>query len=49
VRILAGNARYEELIDLCAIGKARYATTEARKYPGDALTDAPAPRAPPQP
>ncbi|GAB3590473.1 hypothetical protein [Hymenobacter daeguensis] len=32
VRILAGNALYEKLVDLCAIGKALYATTDARKY-----------------
>ncbi|MBF9220191.1 hypothetical protein [Hymenobacter ruricola] len=48
-RILAGNALYEELIDLCAIGKARYATTDARKYEDYVVTDAPAPGAGPVP
>ena len=42
-RILAGNALYNELIDLCGIGKARYATTDARKYQGYAVTDTPVP------
>ncbi|MBF9142298.1 hypothetical protein [Hymenobacter properus] len=44
-RIQPGNALYNELIDLCAIGKARYATTGARKYEDYAVTDAPAPPA----
>jgi hypothetical protein len=48
-RILAGNALYEELIDLCAIGKARYAATDARQYADYVVTDASAPGAPPQP
>lgn len=49
VRILAGNALYEELIDLCGIGKALYATTDARKYDDYVVTDAPAPGAAPGP
>jgi len=49
VRILAGNALYEELIDLCGIGKALYATTDARKYDDYVVTDAPAPGATPGP
>ncbi|GAB3849960.1 hypothetical protein GCM10028822_14640 [Hymenobacter terrigena] len=43
VRIVAGNALYEELIDLCAIGKALYATTDARKYADYVVDDTPAP------
>ena len=31
-RLLAGNALYTELIALCAVGKALYATTDARKF-----------------
>ena len=42
-RILAGNVLYTELIDLCGIGKTRYATTDARKYQGYAVTDTPVP------
>ena len=42
VRILAGNTLYEELIALCAIGKARYTTTDARKYDDYVVTDTPA-------
>ncbi|WP_210518576.1 hypothetical protein [Hymenobacter terricola] len=42
-RILAGNALYTELIDLCGIAKALYATTDARKYADYVVTDAPAP------
>ena len=49
VRILAGNALYEELMDLCATGKALYATTDARKYQDYVVTDAPAPPAAPVP
>ena len=49
VRILAGNALYEELIDLCGIGKALYATTDAHKYDDYVVTDAPAPGATPGP
>ena len=49
VRILAGNALYEELMDLCGIGKALYATTDARKYQDYVVTDAPAPPTPPVP
>ena len=48
-RILAANALYEELIDLCAIGKALYATTDARKYEDYVVTDAPAPAVVPVP
>jgi hypothetical protein len=43
VRILAGNALYTELIDLCGIGKALYATTDARKYQDYVVDDTPAP------
>ena len=43
VRILAGNALYNELVDLCAIGKAPYATTDARKYADYVMNDTPAP------
>ena len=46
VRILAGNALYTELIDLCGSGKALYATTDARKYADYVVTDTPAPAAP---
>ena len=49
VRILAGNALYTELIDLCAIGKALYATTDARKYQDYVVTDTPAPAVVPVP
>lgn len=49
VRILAGNALYTELIDLCGIGKALYATTDARKYQDYVVTDTPAPAVPPVP
>ena len=45
VRILAGNTFYEELISLSAIGKALYATTDARKYNDYVVTDTPAPPA----
>ncbi len=45
-RILAGNALYIELIDLCGIGKALYATTDARKYQDYVVTDTPAPPVP---
>ena len=48
-RILAGNALYTELIDLCGIGKALYATTDARKYQDYVVADTPAPAAPPAP
>ena len=48
-RVLAGNALYTELIDLCGIGKALYATTDARKYEDYVVTDTPAPAAPPVP
>ena len=48
-RLLAGNALYTELIALCAVGKALYATTDARKYDDYVVTDAPAPSAPPVP
>lgn len=47
--ILAGNALYTELIDLCGIGKALYATTDARKYEDYVVTDTPPPAAPPVP
>ena len=47
VRILAGNALYTELIDLCAIGKALYATTDARTHADYVVTDTPAPPAAP--
>ena len=40
-RVLAGNALYTELIDLCGIGKALYATTDARKYEDYVVTDTP--------
>ena len=43
MRILAGNALYNELVDLCAIGKALYATTDARKYADYVMNDTPAP------
>ncbi|WP_345053401.1 hypothetical protein [Hymenobacter glaciei] len=46
IRILAGNALYTELIDLCGIGKALYATTDARKYADYVVTDTPPPAAP---
>ena len=49
VRILAGNALYNELVDLCAIGKALYATTDARKYQDYVMNDTPAPAAAPGP
>ena len=42
-RILAANALYTELIDLCAVGKALYATTDACKYEDYVMTDTPAP------
>ncbi|GAB2846758.1 hypothetical protein [Hymenobacter ruber] len=32
MRIRAGNAFYEEPIELCALSKDLYATTDARKY-----------------
>ena len=48
-RILAGNALYTELIDLCGIGKALYATTDARKYADYVVTDTPPPATPPVP
>ena len=48
-RVLAGNALYAELIALCAVGKALYATTDARKYEDYVVTDTPAPVAPPVP
>ncbi|MDQ2771601.1 MAG: hypothetical protein M3Y54_14010 [Bacteroidota bacterium] len=48
-RILAGNALYTELIDLCGIGKALYATTDARKYQDYVVADTPAPATPPAP
>ena len=47
VRILAGNALYDELIALCAVGKALYATTNARKYDDYVVTDTPAAPVPP--
>ncbi|WP_310397017.1 hypothetical protein [Hymenobacter sp.] len=46
-RILAANALYTELIDLCAVGKALYATTDARKYQDYVVMDTPAPVAAP--
>ena len=49
MRILADNALYNELIDLCAIGKALYATTGARKYADYVMDDTPAPPAAPGP
>ena len=49
VHILAGNALYTALTDLCGIGQARYATTDARHYQDYVVTDTPAPPAPPQP
>ncbi|MBC8084748.1 MAG: hypothetical protein H7Z21_16235, partial [Hymenobacter sp.] len=48
-RILAANALYTELIDLCAVGKALYATTDARKYQNYVVMDTPAPVAAPAP
>ena len=42
-RILAANALYEELMDLCGIGKALYATTDARRYQDYVVSEAPAP------
>ena len=48
-RILAGNALYTELIDLCGIGKALYATTDARKFQEYVVTDTPAPAKQPAP
>ena len=47
IRITAANALYTELIDLCAVGKALYATTDARKYQDYVVTDTPAPPAVP--
>ncbi|MDB5268085.1 MAG: hypothetical protein JWP58_1125 [Hymenobacter sp.] len=49
VRIVAANKLYTELIDLCGIGKALYATTDARKYADYVVDDAPAPPAAPGP
>jgi hypothetical protein len=49
VRILAANALYDELIALCAVGKALYATTDARKYADYVVTDTPPPPAAPVP
>ena len=37
------------IVDLCGIGKARYATTDAHKYEDYVVTDAPAPPAAPVP
>ena len=48
-RVLVGNALYTELILLCAVGKALYATTDARKYEDYVVTDTPAPAAAPVP
>jgi hypothetical protein len=48
-RILAANALYDELIALCAVGKALYATTDARKYDDYVVTDTPPPPAAPVP
>ncbi len=48
-RIVAGNALYDELIALCAVGKALYATTDARKYQDYVVTDTAAPPAGPTP
>jgi len=49
VRILAGNALYAELVALCGVGKALYATTDARKYQDYVVDDSPAPPAAPVP
>lgn len=48
MRIGASNALYTELTDLCSIGKARYATTDARKHEDYVVTNAPAAPGPPQ-
>ena len=48
-RILADNALYTELIDLCGIGKALYATTDARKYQDYVVNDSPTPPTGPTP
>ena len=48
-RVLAANALYTELIALCAVGKALFATTDARKYDDYVVTDTPAPAVAPVP
>ena len=48
VRIVAGNAHYAKLIGLCAIGQARYATTDASQHAGYVVTDPPATPVSPQ-
>jgi hypothetical protein len=42
-RILAANALYTELMDLCAVGKALYAQSSARQYEDYIVNDDPAP------
>ena len=48
-RILAANVLYTELIALCGVGKALYATTDARKYQDYVVTETPAPAVAPVP
>jgi hypothetical protein len=48
-RLRAGNARYEQFTDRCSSGKALQATTDARQYEDDGVTDTPAPGVLPQP
>ena len=40
---------YTELIALCAVGKALYATTDARKYQDYVVNETPAPAVAPVP
>ncbi len=47
VRIVAGNAHYAKLINLCAIGHTRYATADASQHAAYVVMDTPAP-VPPQ-
>ena len=48
-RVVAANALYTELMALCAVGKALYATTDARKYQDYVVTETPAPAVAPVP
>ncbi|GAB3826063.1 hypothetical protein [Hymenobacter jeollabukensis] len=46
-RLTAGNALYDELVQLCEAGKAAFVQTDAVKHADYVLYDAPAPAAPP--
>ncbi|WP_345126784.1 hypothetical protein [Hymenobacter antarcticus] len=46
---LAAPAAFQSPSNLCGIGKARYATTDARKYEDYVVTDTPAPAVVPVP